>query len=46
MIEESWLKVIEEEWMAGAATYVRMKEEMVMMIIRMTETTAVAPCIC
>ena len=29
MIEEAWLKVIEEEGMTGAAAYVRMDEEMV-----------------
>ncbi len=46
MIEEAWLKVIEEERMTGAATYVRMDEEMVMMIIWITETTAIVPCIC
>ncbi len=46
MIEEAWLKVIEEEGMTGAAAYVRMDEEMIMMVILMTETTVIAPCIC
>ena len=45
MVEESRLKVIEEEWMAGAAAYMRMAKEKEMMMW-MTETTGIAPSIC
>jgi hypothetical protein len=45
VVEESRLKVIEEEWVTGAATYMRMKVVKEMMMW-MTETTVIAPCIC